>query len=74
MHTDTSQSSGHLHVTFSNALNETQCVAYLKTLLWFIKFYLYILILTVNNDPCPRDDILQELTYIPRTAKSLRRW
>ena len=74
MHTGTSQSSGCLHVTFSNALNETQCVAYLEMPPWFIKFYLYTLILTINNDPRPRDNILQELTYIPTTAKSLWRW
>ena len=67
-HTGTSQSSGRLHITFLNALNETHCVTYLKTPPWFIKFYLYTLILTINNDPCPRDDILQELTYIPTTA------
>ena len=67
-HTGTSQSSGRLHVTFSNALNETQRVAYLETPPWFIKFYLYTLTLTVNNDPRPREDILQDLTYIPTTA------
>ena len=50
-HTGTSQSSGHLHITFSNVLNETQHVTYLKMPPWFIKFDLYTLILTVNNNP-----------------------
>ena len=40
-------------------------MAYLETPPWIIKFYLHTLTLTVNNDTEPRDDILQELTYVP---------
>lgn len=67
-HTGTSQASGRLHVSFTNTLAEAQRVVYLETPPWIIKFYLHTLTLTVNDNPQPRDDILQELTYIPTRA------
>jgi GPI-anchor transamidase subunit T len=67
-HTGTSQASGRLHVSFTNTFEEARRVVYLETPPWIIKFYLYTLTITVNNDTQPRDDILQELTYIPTKA------
>ena len=67
-HTGTSQASGRLHVSVTNTLAEARRVAYLETAPWIIKFYLHTLTITVNDDPQPREDILQELTYVPTTA------
>lgn len=67
-HTGTSQASGRLQVTFTNTLEEAQRVAYLEAPPWIIKFYLHTLAITVNKDTGSRDDILEELTYVPTAA------
>jgi GPI-anchor transamidase subunit T len=67
-HTGTSQASGRLHVSLTNTLEVAQRVAYLETPPWIVKFYLHTLTFTVNENPQPRDDILQELVYFPTTA------
>ncbi|KAF8509714.1 GPI transamidase component PIG-T [Hysterangium stoloniferum] len=67
-HTGTSQAHGRFHVTLTNSLNHPQRVAYLETPPWIIKFYLHTLTVTVDQDPRPRKDIIQKLTYIPTSS------
>ncbi|KIJ35768.1 hypothetical protein M422DRAFT_76311 [Sphaerobolus stellatus SS14] len=61
----TSQTKGHLHVAFTNSLEEPQRVAYLEMPPWIIKPYLHTLTITVNDDPARRNDLIEHLTYIP---------
>ncbi|KAF8585043.1 Gpi16 subunit, GPI transamidase component [Ramaria rubella] len=69
-HTGTSQANGRLHTTLTNTLASPQLVAYLETPPWIIVPYLHTLTITIDDNPTPRDDILQSLTYIPTASNS----
>jgi len=66
----TQQTKGGLYVSFVNSLPHIQHVVYLEMLPWIIKPYIHTLTLTINDDPTPRNDILQQLTYVPTKNKN----